>query len=63
MHQSIVTTAPPQVRGYTGDSRGNGPCFYLPGGPAVLSECGGFVFTPKIAGNGPWLCAGKYPFF
>ena len=36
---------PPQVRGE----------IYLPGDPAVPSECGGFVFAPKIAGNRPWL--------
>ena len=36
------------VRGSTGDSGGNGPCFYLPDDPAVRSEYDGFVFTPKI---------------
>ena len=39
---------PHLVRGSTGG--GNVPCFYLPDGPAVRSECGGFVFAPKIAG-------------
>ena len=32
------------------------PCFYLPDGPAVRSECGGFVFAPKIAGI--WVYTG-----
>ena len=47
MHQSIETTAP-LVRESTviaGEM-----CFYLPDGPAVRSDCGGFVFAPKIAG-------------
>ena len=51
MHQSIETTAP-LVQGSTGDSEGNVPCFYLPDGPAIWSECGSFVFMPKIAGYG-----------
>ena len=55
MHQSIETTAP-LVRGSTGDNEGNVPCFYLPGGPAVRSECGSFVFIPKIAGI--WVYTG-----
>ena len=49
MHQSFETNAP-LVWGSTGDSRGNVLCFYLPEGLAVRSECGGFVFVPKLRG-------------
>ena len=51
----VICNQAPLPRGAAGNSGGNVWNFYICSVPAVLDECGGFVFQPKMRVWYPWF--------